>query len=32
MWFEVILGLKTNLEKSELIPMRSVPNVEELVI
>ena len=30
MWFEVILGLKVNLDKSELIPVCNVDNVEEL--
>ena len=30
MWFEVILGLKVNLDKSELIPVGNVDNVEEL--
>lgn len=30
MWSEAISGLKVNLEKSELIPMGSVENVEEL--
>ena len=29
MWFEAILGLRINLEKSELIPMRCVENVED---
>ena len=32
MWFEVILGLKINLEKSELILVGNVPIVEELVL
>ena len=31
MWFETISGLKVNLEKSELIPVGRVENVEELV-
>ena len=30
MWFEAILGLKVNLDKSELIPVGNVENVEEL--
>ncbi|RVW32845.1 putative ribonuclease H protein [Vitis vinifera] len=30
MWFEAISGLKVNLDKSELIPMGNVENVEEL--
>lgn len=30
MWFEVILDLKINLEKSELIPIRGIANVEDL--
>lgn len=30
MWFGTILGLRVNLEKSELIPMRRVDNLEEL--
>ena len=31
MWFEVILGLKINLEKKELIPIGNVSKLEELV-
>ena len=31
MWFEAISGLRTNLEKNELIPVGRVENVEELV-
>ena len=31
MWFEVILGLKINLEKKELIPIGDVSKLEELV-
>ena len=31
MWFEAILGLKINLEKSELISVGRVPIMEELV-
>ena len=30
MWFETLSGLKANLEKSELIPIGRVENVEEL--
>ena len=30
MWFEAISGLRTNLEKNELIPVGRVENVEEL--
>ena len=30
MWFEVISGLKIILEKSEIIPIGSIPNVEVL--
>ena len=30
MWFEAISGLRANLEKSELIPVGRVENVEEL--
>ena len=30
MWFEVMSGLKINLNKSEIIPIRPVANVEEL--
>ena len=30
MWFEAISGLRANLEKSELIPVARVENVEEL--
>ena len=30
MWFEVISGLKVNMDKSELIPMGRVENVEDL--
>ena len=30
MWFEAFLGLKANLEKSELIPVGRVENMEEL--
>ena len=30
MWFEAMSGLKINLDKSELIPVGSVENVEEL--
>ena len=30
MWFEAISGLKVNLDKSELIPVGNVENVEEL--
>ena len=29
MWFETCFGLKINLEKSELIPVGEVPNLEE---
>ena len=31
MWFEAMSGLRVNLEKSELIPIGRVENVEELV-
>ena len=31
MWFETCLGLKINLEKSELIPAGKVLNLEEFV-
>ena len=31
MWFEVLLGLKINLEKSELIPVGEVSNLKDLV-
>ena len=30
MWFEVLSGLKINLNKSEIIPIGSVDNAEEL--
>ena len=30
MWFEAILGLRGNLDKSDLIPVGRVENVEEL--
>ena len=30
MWFEACSGLKINLEKSELISVRDVPNLREL--
>ena len=30
MWFEAMSGLRANLEKSELIPVGRVENVEEL--
>ena len=30
-WFEIILGLKINLDKSKLVPMGVVPNFETLV-
>ena len=30
MWFEAILGLRGNLDKSEFIPVGRVENVEEL--
>jgi hypothetical protein len=29
-WFQAVSGLKVNLEKSELVPVGSVPNVEKL--
>lgn len=32
MWFEAIVGLKINLEKSELIPIGEVANVQDLVL
>ena len=31
MWFEIISGLRINLEKNKLIPMDNVPNMEEMV-
>ena len=30
MWFEAICGLKVNLDKSELIPLGRVENVDDL--
>ena len=30
MWFEALLGIKINLEKSELIPIGDVEGVEAL--
>ena len=30
MWFEAVLGLKINLNKSEIIPIGHVANVEDL--
>jgi hypothetical protein len=30
-WFEVISGLKVNLQKSEMVPVGDVPNLEDLV-
>ena len=30
-WFEILLGLKINLDKSELVPVGVVPNFEMLV-
>ena len=30
-WFEIVLGLEINLDKSELVPMGVVPNFEMLV-
>ncbi|RVX06506.1 hypothetical protein CK203_023739 [Vitis vinifera] len=30
MWFEALSSLKINLEKSELIPVGDIPNLEEL--
>jgi hypothetical protein len=30
-WFEVISGLKVNLQKSEMVPVGDVPNLAELV-
>ena len=32
MWFEAICGLKINLEKSELIPVGEVNDIEELTL
>ena len=32
MWFETILGLKINLDKSELIPMGEMNDIEHLVV
>ena len=30
MWFETILGLRVNMDKSKLIPLGSVKNAEDL--
>ena len=30
MWFEVMSGLRINLEKSELIPVSRVENIDDL--
>ena len=30
MWFEVVSGLRINLEKSELIPVGRVENIDDL--
>lgn len=32
MWFEAILGLRINLEKSEIILVGRVENIEDLAI
>ena len=32
MWFEVVSGLRINLNKSEIIPIGLVVNVEELAL
>ncbi|KAJ9675675.1 hypothetical protein PVL29_024544 [Vitis rotundifolia] len=32
MWFEAVLGLRINLEKSELIPVGRVENIEDLAL
>ena len=32
MWFEAYLGLRVNLEKSELIPVRKVHDIEDLTL
>ena len=32
MWFEAMLGLRINLSKSEIIPVGSVVNEEELAV
>ena len=32
MWFEAISGLRTNLDKSELIPVGCVENVKALAV
>lgn len=32
MWFKTILGLKINLEKSEMIPIGPMLDLEELVV
>ena len=32
MWFEALFGLKINMDKSELIPVRNVDNAEELAV
>ena len=32
MWFEVVSGLRINLEKSELIPVGSVEDIDDLAM
>ena len=32
MWFEAVSGLRINLEKSELIPVRRVENIDDLAL
>lgn len=32
MWFKAISSLKVNMEKSELIPMGSIDNLDKLVV
>ena len=32
MWFEAVSGLKINLNKSEIIPIGTVADVEELAL
>ena len=32
MWFESISGLKINLDKSEILPIRRIENVEEFAL
>ena len=32
MWFEAVLGLRINLEKSELIPVGRVENIDDFAL